>query len=608
MSGPITPPLTVTTASGTPSGRPITTIKVSDGDLTISGNVATIDTSGSAATPGGSDTQVQYNNAGAFGGSADFTFTGIGGSTPTFTITNSGANTATLTQRILKLDGGTGGLAQIRSSTGDTGLLLTAAEEGLSGPFMLLDINSDPSQLLLKNGEEDGTIVIETDSGTGDITVNANGDLNLWGDSNSVNIRHQSGGAVDVVSATDTPAVLQVKTVGDGVPSINLLDDTRAITLKCDVNQKLKLEGGVNTFIFDASSATGGITFPDTTELISAEGTAILATGITDGYVLTADGAGASGWEAASGGGVTWPLVADASTEGAPAYTFTGDTNTGIFSSAADTIDLSVAGDSRLQLSTTELLMGNGAEDFKLLLNGSANSFLNLQNRGNVQLNSSSGISLTPNASNSLVRSNANKLGLGTNNVNTEVTTQGTGDLTLSTNNGSNSGTIVISDGVDGDIDLIPDGTGSVRVNTSTSLLSAKAVIVSDLNATAMDISVKNSATTDVKTALQLINGTTTTAGVGSGVRLQFRNGDDNYAGYQAGEIYTQQIDTSNHDLFISAVGTGGVAIKSPRFQNSNPPSSASDTGTTGTIAYDADYIYVCTATDTWKRTAIATW
>ena len=74
MSGPITPPLTVTTVGGTPSGRPITTIKVSDGDLTISGNVATIDTSGSAATPGGSDTQVQYNNAGAFGGSADFTF------------------------------------------------------------------------------------------------------------------------------------------------------------------------------------------------------------------------------------------------------------------------------------------------------------------------------------------------------------------------------------------------------------------------------------------------------------------------------------------------------------------------------------------------------
>lgn len=40
----------------------------------------------------------------------------------------------------------------------------------------------------------------------------------------------------------------------------------------------------------------------------------------------------------------------------------------------------------------------------------------------------------------------------------------------------------------------------------------------------------------------------------------------------------------------------------------SSPPASASATGTTGTITYDADYIYVCTATNTWKRVAIATW
>jgi hypothetical protein len=37
-------------------------------------------------------------------------------------------------------------------------------------------------------------------------------------------------------------------------------------------------------------------------------------------------------------------------------------------------------------------------------------------------------------------------------------------------------------------------------------------------------------------------------------------------------------------------------------------PASASATGTAGTIAWDASYIYVCTATDTWKRVAIATW
>ena len=37
-------------------------------------------------------------------------------------------------------------------------------------------------------------------------------------------------------------------------------------------------------------------------------------------------------------------------------------------------------------------------------------------------------------------------------------------------------------------------------------------------------------------------------------------------------------------------------------------PSSSSDTGTTGQIKYDSNYIYVCTATNTWKRVALSTW
>jgi len=36
-------------------------------------------------------------------------------------------------------------------------------------------------------------------------------------------------------------------------------------------------------------------------------------------------------------------------------------------------------------------------------------------------------------------------------------------------------------------------------------------------------------------------------------------------------------------------------------------PSSSSDTGYPGEICWDTDYIYVCTATDTWKRVALAT-
>ena len=40
----------------------------------------------------------------------------------------------------------------------------------------------------------------------------------------------------------------------------------------------------------------------------------------------------------------------------------------------------------------------------------------------------------------------------------------------------------------------------------------------------------------------------------------------------------------------------------------SSTPASATATGTTGEVRIDANYIYVCTGTNTWKRAAIATW
>ena len=37
-------------------------------------------------------------------------------------------------------------------------------------------------------------------------------------------------------------------------------------------------------------------------------------------------------------------------------------------------------------------------------------------------------------------------------------------------------------------------------------------------------------------------------------------------------------------------------------------PASASDTGSAGQVAYDADYFYICVDTDTWKRVGVSTW
>lgn len=39
-----------------------------------------------------------------------------------------------------------------------------------------------------------------------------------------------------------------------------------------------------------------------------------------------------------------------------------------------------------------------------------------------------------------------------------------------------------------------------------------------------------------------------------------------------------------------------------------DPPATASSPGVPGTIAWDASFLYVCIATDTWVRTALESW
>ena len=54
---------------------------------------------------------------------------------------------------------------------------------------------------------------------------------------------------------------------------------------------------------------------------------------------------------------------------------------------------------------------------------------------------------------------------------------------------------------------------------------------------------------------------------------------------------------------------TGDGTLLAQHRLTGTAPATASSTGTAGDIRYDADYIYVCTATNTWKRAALAaTW
>ena len=76
-------------------------------------------------------------------------------------------------------------------------------------------------------------------------------------------------------------------------------------------------------------------------------------------------------------------------------------------------------------------------------------------------------------------------------------------------------------------------------------------------------------------------------------------------------EVIISSYGTAALTLGTSQAATFASSVKATQFKLSSlntAPSSASDTGTLGEVRIDASYIYVCTASNTWKRAQIATW
>lgn len=68
---------------------------------------------------------------------------------------------------------------------------------------------------------------------------------------------------------------------------------------------------------------------------------------------------------------------------------------------------------------------------------------------------------------------------------------------------------------------------------------------------------------------------------------------------------YASQVDETAEAVIIKkALLADSIGIN----DLGTAPATASATGVKGTIVVTADYLYVCTATDTWKRVALATW
>ena len=120
--------------------------------------------------------------------------------------------------------------------------------------------------------------------------------------------------------------------------------------------------------------------------------------------------------------------------------------------------DISVVpnGTGNVNLDADTIRVGDSGAEATITSNGAADIIINTNagsNSGSITIadGTNGNISILNNGTGELV-------------VSGPITTSGTADLVLDTNGGSSSGTITIFDGEDGDIDITPNGTGEVNI------------------------------------------------------------------------------------------------------------------------------------------------
>lgn len=91
---------------------------------------------------------------------------------------------------------------------------------------------------------------------------------------------------------------------------------------------------------------------------------------------------------------------------------------------------------------------------------------------GNLNVNGNSIVS-SSNANINIAPHGSGKVAIGSGSVAGKLTTNGAYNLVLTTNDSSDSGTITITQGINGDITLVPNGTGKVRFNNVYSFPTA---------------------------------------------------------------------------------------------------------------------------------------
>ena len=243
--------------------------------------------------------------------------------------------------------------------------------------------------------------------------------------------------------------VMEVASDASGAVAVNGLMNLGAAALTVEGDAGVDISAPASDVVIQ------GLTYPD------ADGTA--------GQVLVTDGAGVLSFATASGSGIT-DLVQDTTPQLGGNLDVQSNTITTSVTNGNITIVPNGTGDVNLDADTVRV--GDANTNATITTNGTGNLTLstnNGTNSGTITINQSanSDIIITPNGTGDIDLI-ADTVQFGDLNTAATLTTNGTGNLVLNTNNGTNSGSITVTQGANANIVLAPNGSGDVHVDADT--------------------------------------------------------------------------------------------------------------------------------------------
>ena len=324
-----------------------------------------------------------------------------------------------------------------------------------------------------------------------------------WGTKTNTNLQiveQISGGYTAVNFGSDADVALSVSDGSTGAALAHrVLEFTSSGSLTATRNCTIPLD--VQQFYVLKNSTTGGqsITF----KYVSGSGNSVT---ITNGssvvaYAKADDGTNPN-IESISIGGIA-SVVADTTPQLGGNLDVNG--NDIVSTSNAD-IDIVPNGTGDVVLAADTVKVGDSGAAATLTSNGAGTLTVTTGGTENLVLSTNSGtnsgtITITDGANNNIdispngtgdVTLQADTVQIGDNNADATLTTQGTGDLILNTNNGTNAGNITLDDGANGNIDVSTNGTGYIKFNDLAYI--PQQALTSSSNAVAWDVQAKPNA------------------------------------------------------------------------------------------------------------------